>query len=730
MRRSNYISSFLLPIILLTNVATGLCQSGATLRGAVSIGDNGTPVHNVTVTILQLKRSVQTDEEGRYEFQNVPSGTYDVATHLHRVPDVIKSVKLGAGASETLDFQLHLTGVKEEVTITATGSEESSFNSIQSVTSLSAFELAQKNPVSLGEVLDHELGVAKRSFGPGSSRPVVRGFDGDRVLILQDGQRMGSLGAQSGDHGEPIDVLNLEKVEVVKGPATLLYGSNAIGGVVNAITGHEYAHKGAHGYLTGILGSNKEQLAGSGGVEFGTAHWLIWGGGGAQRTDDYKAGKDILVANSFTRSTNASAGFGYYRNKGFFSFGYTFNKNRYGIPYDLTEEDPEIVFLNPKRHSVKFTGGARELESFIESAKFSFQYNNYRHSEIELPGNEVATTFKNKTYVYDGMFDQRKAGRYSGTFGFWGLHRDFDTIGAEALAPPTTQNAFAGFALQRFDFERLGLQFGARVERNSYNPDGLRERKFTGLSVGAGMRLPTWTGGAFVVNYTHNYRAPSLEELYNNGPHPGNLTFEIGNENLKRERGDGIELGLRHSTNRVRAEFNFFYYHIKDFIYLSPTGEIDEEEALPVAIYSQDTSRFVGAEARLDVGLHRNIWLITGLDSVKAELKDSATPLPRIPPLRGRVGLEMRFKGVAITPEAILAKDQDRLFPTETRTAGYAVFNLAGSYTLTTQHIAHVFALNGFNLGDRLYQNHLSFIKDIAPEIGRGVRLTYTMRFF
>ena len=730
MRRGNFISIFLISVFLLTSVATGFAQSGATLRGTVSIGDNGILVHNVTVTILQLKRSVQTDEQGRYEFQNVPPGTYNVATHLHRVPDVVKSAKIGAGASETLDFQLQLTGVKEEVTITATGNEESSFNSIQSVTSLSAFEIAQKNPVSLGEVLDHELGVSKRSFGPGSSRPVVRGFDGDRVLVLQDGQRMGSLGAQSGDHGEPIDVLNLEKVEVVKGPATLLYGSNAIGGVVNAITGHEYAHKGAHGYLTGILGSNKEQLAGSGGVEFGTDHWLLWGGGGAQRTDDYQAGKDILVANSFTRSTNASAGFGYYQNKSFFSLGYTFNKNRYGIPYDRAEEEPEIVFLNPKRDSVKFTGGVRELESFLESAKFSFQYNNYKHSEIALPTNEVATTFKNKTYVYDGMFDQRKAGRYSGTFGFWGLHRDFDTIGAEALAPPTTQNAFAGFALQRLDFEHLGLQFGGRVERNSYNPDGLRERRFTGLSVGAGMRVPAWTGGAFVVNYTHNYRAPSLEELYNNGPHPGNLTFEIGNDNLKRERGDGIELGLRHSTNRVRAEFNLFYYNIKDFIYLAPTGEIDEEEALPVAIYSQDASRFVGAEARLDVGLHRNIWLITGMDYVNAELKDSATPLPRIPPLRGRVGLEFRFKGVAITPEAVMVKDQDRLFPTETRTAGYSVFNLTGSYTFTTQHLAHVFALNGFNLGDRLYSNHLSFIKDVAPEIGRGIRFTYTCRFF
>ncbi|MEW6128177.1 MAG: TonB-dependent receptor [Acidobacteriota bacterium] len=727
MRRSKWLNGFLIALLFLSSAPLNFAQSGAKLSGTVTIGNN-TPVHNVTVTILQLKRSVETDEDGRYVFNDLPPGTYDVVAHLHRFPDVVKNVQVGAGATATADFQLTLT-VKEEVTVTATGSDETSFNSIQSVASLGALEIAQKNPVSLGEALDNQLGVAKRSFGPGNARPVIRGFDGDRVLVLQDGERIGSLGSQSGDHGEPIDVLSVEKLEVVKGPATLLYGSSAIGGVVNAVTGHEEAHQGVHGYLTGIAGTNRSQFGGSGGIEFGTLHWLFWANGGGQRSDDYESPRGV-VANSFTRSTHGSGGFGYYKDRGFFSLNYDYNKSRYGIPFDSREEDPEIVGLNPRKQSARLNFGLRDLPSLVTSAKFTLQYNDYKHSEFDIPTGDINTTFKNKTFVYDGLFDQKKIGRYSGTFGFWGLHRDFDTIGAEALAPPTTQNAFAGFALQKFDFERFSVQLGGRVEHNGYDPDGLSARSFTGFSGAAGVRVPTWTGGALVVNYSHSYRAPSLEELYNNGPHPGNGVFEIGDENLKRERGDGIELGVRHSTGRVKGEFNFFYYNFKDFVFLAPTGDVDEEEALPIAEYRQANSRFVGAEAQLSVALHNNIWLNSGLDYVNAELTDSNTPLPRIPPLRGRVGFDFNYKGLTVSPEAVMAKDQNRIFPLETRTGGYTVFNLKGTYTLTSQHIAHVFSLSGFNLGNRFYLNHLSFIKDIAPEIGRGVRLTYTMRFF
>ena len=707
-------------------------SSTATLRGTVTLGENGQPVHNVLITILQLKRTVNTDDNGKYEFGELPRGRYDVVAHLDRVPDIVRTVDLTSGDA-TVDFQIELSGVREEVTVTATGTEQAVSSSIQSVDVLGSVELAKKSPVSLGEALDGELGIAKRSFGPGTARPVIRGFDGDRVLILQDGNRVGGLGFESGDHAEPVDVLTVEKVEIVKGPATLLYGSNAIGGVVNTISGHDSPHKGFNGYVTGLGSTNSRQGGGSGGLEFGTDKWLVWGNAGGQRSGDYDTPIGE-VQNSFSREGSAAAGFGYYPKKAFFSFNYNFNKRRYGIPFDPAEIDPEIVELNPRRHSVEFRGGFRETGTFINAGTFSVQYNNYKHAEIESLTGEIGTAFQNNTFLYQGLFDQRKTGRLSGRFGFWGLHRDFSATGEEALSPPAKQNAFALFGLETLDYERVSLQFGGRVENNRYNPEPsatrgiLPDRSFTGFSGAAGIRVGTWKNGSFVANYSHSYRAPAMEELYNFGPHPGNLAFEIGNPDLQRELGNGVDFGIRHSSNTVRFEANGFYYHIKDFIFLAPTGDV--EDGLTVAEYDQGATRYVGTEARLDTALHPLVWLNLGLDYVNAELTSDSTPLPRIPPLRGRVGLELRYKGLLLNPEVVMANHQERLFPTETPTAGYTVFNLSGSYLLAKGHAAHVISFNFFNIGDRLYRNHLSFIKEFAPEMGRGLRVTYTLRFF
>lgn len=710
-------------------------QTNATLRGTVTLGESGKPIHNVLITIIQLKRTVGTDEQGNYEFKNLPPARYQVLAHLDRVPDIVQTVVIAAGATATLDFRVELSGLSEQVTVTASGTEQAVSSSIQSVDVIGSIDLAKKSPVSLGEALDGELGVSKRSFGPGTARPVIRGFDGDRVLVLQDGNRIGGLGFQSGDHAEPINVLTVERIEIVKGPASLLYGSNAIGGVVNAITGHDSAHKGLNGYVTAVGSTNSRQAGSSAGVEFGTERWLFWANGGGQRAGDYTTPIG-QVRNSFTREGNVSAGVGYYPQKGSVSFNYQFDKRRYGIPIDPAEEDPEIVNLNPRRHSFQFNGGFREVKSFVEAGNFSLQYNDYQHSEIDSLTNEIGTAFTNKTFLYRGMFEQRKSGRLSGRFGFWGQHRDFSALGDEALAPPTIHKAFALFTLQTLDFERASLQFGGRIETNRHNPTAtdargvLPSRSFTGVSGAIGVRIPTWSGGALVANYSHSYRAPSLEELYNLGPHPGNLAFEIGDPDLKPELGDGLDFGVRHSSKRLRFEVNGFYYRIRDFIFLAPTGEVDEDENLIVAEYRQGTSRYAGTEAQVDIGLHPNIWLNLGADYVNAGIISTGTPLPRIPPLRAKVGLEIRYRGLLLNPEVVMAQDQTRLFPNETRTPGYAVFGVSGSYLIARQHAAHIISFNAFNLGNRLYRNHLSFIKEFAPEMGRGLRVTYTLRFF
>src|SRR5260370_24096553 len=289
-------------IILLLSITSFAQKSVRTIQGVVRIEPSGIAARNTVVTIAELKKSILTDESGAFRFDDVPPGKYQIIAHLDRVPDVVKTVEVTDG-NQTVNFQLTLAAVREQVTITATGSAEAVSSSYQAVNSVGALELAQKNPVSIGEALEGQLGVAKRSFGPGSGRPIIRGFDGDRVLVLQDGLRLGGIASQSGDEVEPIDILSLDRVEIVKGPATLLYGSNAIGGVGNGIPTNEVLQKGLSGYLTTFGSTNNWQAGGGAGFKYGVRNLLFFANGGAQKANDYRTPVGTVL-NSYARNAN------------------------------------------------------------------------------------------------------------------------------------------------------------------------------------------------------------------------------------------------------------------------------------------------------------------------------------------------------------------------------------------------------------------------------------------
>ncbi len=723
-------SLFFLVLTLMGGIYAQIDQSKNILRGTITIEGSTTPVRNAVVTISQLKRTAQTDETGVYEFSEIPSGKYDVVAHIDRVPDMIKTVEISEG-STTVDFQLQLNSIREQVTVTATGSAESIEDSYQSVTSVGALELAEKNSISIGEALKNQLGVANRSFGPGSGRPVIRGFDGDRVLVLKDGLRVGGIASQSADEVEPIDVLALDRIEIVKGPATLLYGSNAIGGVVNGISTNDVYQNGLSGYLTAFGGTNNWEAGGSGGLKYGFKNFLFFANGGAQKANDYQTPIGT-VRNSYARTSNFSGGAGYFADRGWLSFTYGDDWRRHGIPTEQDEIDLE--FYRERRHSYDVKGGLRRIGSFIESGDFAVRYNDYVAREFEFETDENITEFEgiatNKNFNYRANFNHRRYGKFSGTFGFSGFTRDYESVGAEAPAPRTKQNSFAVYVLERIDFERIGFQFGGRIEQNGYKPEGnLPNRNFIGFSGSLGVRVPLWEGGSFIANYQHSFRAPALEELYNNGPHPGILLFDIGNPNLDAEQSDGIDISLRHSTERVRLEGSVFYYNLRNFVFPAFTGEIDEGSNLPIVNYVQGKSRYFGTEAKLEAEIFRSLWFNAKMDYVRAELTDLNQPLPRIPPFRGTLGLDYNYKNFSVRPELILAGSQDRVFDFETPTAGYAVFNVNGSYTFIKGRTVNVFSVSAYNLTNKLYRNHLSFLKLIAPEIGRGVRVNYTLRF-
>lgn len=720
-------------VVILFSASLAWAQSAApsgVIKGTVVLQPSGTAARNALVTVVELNQSVLTDANGAFAFDRVPAGKYQVVAHLDRVPDVVKSITT-TGADQTIDFELTLAPVSEQVVVTASGSAEALGSSYQPVAAISALELSQKNPLSIGEALEYQTGIAKRSFGPGSGRPIIRGFDGDRVLVLQDGLRLGGIASQSADEVEPIDVLNLDRVEIVRGPATLLYGSNAIGGVVNGISTNDVYQRGLSGYVNTFGGANNRQLGGSGGFKFGVNNFMFFGSGGGQRANNYETPAGTVL-NSYARTGAFTGGAGWFPRKGWLLFNYAYDRRRHGIPVEPDEVDFE--FLKERRHSFEIRSGLRNGRSFIEGGDFAVRYNNYKVREFEFESDENVTEFDslatNKNFNYRANFNQRRSGKFSGTFGFSGFTRDFLSVGEEAPAPHTKQNSFAAYVLERVDLDRIGFQFGGRLEQNGYKPVGnFRPRNFVGFSGSAGARVRLWHGGSFVANYQHSFRAPALEELYNNGPHPGIRSFDIGNQDLNPEQGDGLDLTLRHRTGRLHLETGGYFYNIRNFVFTAFTGQTDVKSDLPIIRYEQGTSRFAGVEASLEARLVPALWLNGKVDYVRAALTALNKPLPRIPPMRATIGLDWRYRALGVRPELVLVNKQTRLFDNETPTAGYGLVNVDGSYTFVTHRVAHIVSLNGSNLTNKLYRNHLSFIKEIAPEMGRSLRLSYMMRF-
>jgi iron complex outermembrane receptor protein len=740
-----------------------------TVTGKVTFQSTGAPVHGATVIIIGARRTTTTNEEGTFTVANVPPGAYEVVAQREHFSAARKSVIVSAGQTATVDFSLALETVHETLTVTASAAGTSTtFESFNAITSLDGVELARNIGTSIADALTTVPGVSKRSFGPGSGRPIIRGFDGDRVLIMQDGVRTGDLSSQSGDHGVSIDSGGLDRLEVVKGPATLLYGSNAIGGVVNAISPQDAFRVspfvGSLGGLTFDASSADEAVGANGSVQYGKGGWTVWAGGGARRSGDYET-PEATIENSASRLQNGRAGFGYVGERMFFSAGTSIEDGRFGIPFaglfhhhhEDGGEEPEgeehdaQVDISSLRKNVRADFGLRNLASaFVDTVKLTFNYTDYNHDELEIEDGveAVGTQFTNNTMSLRAELEQKRRGRLTGRMGGEWFRRDYDATGEEALAPKTQQDSLAGFVYEEMGFDRFRLQFGARVEHTRYDVgarpevehDGegdagheheappVRDRSFTAMSGSFGVHANLGTSGAFVVNLSGASRAPALEELYNFGPHVGNLAFEVGNPELDIERTLGIDVSLRSRAQKVQGELNLFAYNISNFVFLDLHDE--ELDGLREADFVQADARFIGVEASGSVDLHERLHLHAGASYVRASLTDSSEALPRIPPLSARIELDMPFGDFKVGPELVLTAAQNRVFRNETTTDGSAVLNLNATYLVARGHATHTVALKAYNLTNETWRLHTSFIKDLAAEMGRGVKLTYSVKFF
>jgi iron complex outermembrane receptor protein len=722
-------------VLALTGTRPAHGQDTGSIEGRVELaGGVVQPVQGAVVSLPGLGRVAITDASGGFRFNRVPVGMVEIFVQRGNARSERRSVEVSAADTTRISLVLAIAHVLEAITVTGNPrGQTTALEAFGALTSISSRDLAERMGGSLGETLDGTPGVAKRSFGPGSARPIVRGFDGDRVLIMQDGLRTGDVSSQSGDHGVLTDPAALKRVEILKGPATLLYGSNAVGGVVNAISYHDFTHEippdGTSGFITLDGATGDERVGGNFEVQYGQDGWLVWGGGGARRSGDYDA-PDGAVENSATRMERAGFGGGRHWESGFLDGSIELNQGRYGVPFAAAfegEPDGPGIEIDADRRVFRINGGLRNLTGFLEDAHAHLTYIDWSHSELE--GEETGTTFSNESLVFRAEANQQQQGSWTGTFGVWGQARSFEAVGEEALSPPVDQFSFAAFALEEVDLGATRLAGGIRLETNRYDVGGgLPDRDFTGVSGSLGLNVGLVDGAAFYSNVSRSHRAPALEELYNDGPHLGNLTFEEGDPDLRNEITTGLDAGVRLQSDALNLEAGAFFYDIARYVYLAPTGEM--EDGLPVGRYVQGDARYLGLEASADVRVTESLRLLVGFDFVRADLTETSEPLPRIPPLRGRLGLDLHLKGLDIRPEVTFTAEQDRVFGLETVTAGHALFNLVASYTILGGSRQHMISLRVRNIGDELYRNHSSFIKDLAPEQGRSAQLTYSVRFF
>ena len=322
-------------------------QETGTLRGTVTLVENGGLVDGAVILVLGTGAFAFTDE-GAFEFTNVPVGSYVVTAERERLTAGRRTVTVSAGETATVDFELRLSPVREEVNVTAeaTVGAEATLQAFNAVTTLDSFEIARESPNSIAEALENEPGIANRSFAPGSSRPIVRGFGGDRVLIIEDGIRTGDLSSTSDHHGVTIDPNSAERIEITRGPATLLYGSNVVG-LINVITPHaayrnlltppesygDTLRDGTRGQVGADVGTANSQTGTYANVQHSQGRLLYWGGGGYRQAGDYDT-PEGSVFNSATELANARAGLGYFGERLFASGGLTFEDSRFGLPFE------------------------------------------------------------------------------------------------------------------------------------------------------------------------------------------------------------------------------------------------------------------------------------------------------------------------------------------------------------------------------------------------------------
>ena len=652
---------------------------------------------------------------------------------------------------------------------------------------VSGMQLQRESAGQVGDILASQPGVEASGFAPGASRPILRGFGGDRVRVLIDGIGTIDASGASDDHAVAADPLIAESIEVLRGPAVLLYGSQAIGGAVNVITKRippgipdEPFHLDVLGGLDSATGLWE------GGVSLDTKltdNIVFHVDGSYRNTDDieipsFAASDDLradlladaaeeeeegefeeaeelreaanisgTVPNTYTETWSAGTGFAVFSGESNFGVSFDYYDTSYGVPgapgvghhhhaeeeHDEDdhgeEEGEEAVSIGLRRYRADFRANIDLGDGFFDSVQSRIGYSDYTHTEFE--GAEVGTVFEVQGVEGRVELVQSRRGNWNGATGAQFSAQDFVATGAEAYIPPNNVETFAFFTLQEFYFGSFELEAGARYENTQIEASTLRqERSFDTFSASVGGGFTLFDDFRAGLNVSRTQRAPTAAELFAEGPHIATQQFEIGDPTVGKESSWGAEGYVRGEIGEVKVNASVYRNWFGDFIYLAGTGE--EEDELPVFAFMQQDADQWGAEAQITFPLveGRDFSLLGDLRGAYTRVEfDDGTDAPRIPPLSLYGALEGRWDHFDLRGEVEWYDSQTDVAPFETPTDGFTMVNASLGWHPFEGRENLTLIAQVENIFDAEGRHHTSFTKEFVPMTGRNFKLTARASF-
>ncbi len=634
----------------------------------------------------------------------------------------------------------------EKVIVTAAPfANRDELQSVQPGVVVSRDTLARERAASLGDTLAGQTGIQSSSFGPGASRPIIRGLDGPRIKTTENGMGSADVSTISPDHAVSSETLGARQIEILRGPATLLYGSGAIGGLVNVVTDRiPQSHTERTRLIADTRFSTAERTREIGAQLRTSAGSLAFTGEFSDRkTGDVDTANSGRLANSDTASRNGSFGASLISSNGFVGVGINRFESNYGIP------SPDATRIELARDRIDALGEFNDVMG-LERIRFSASNNRYEHAEIESDGN-VGTVFSNRSTGARLDLQTRPVSGWRTVVGADVESSKFSAVGDETIVPLTQTRSHALFAATERALGPGRIEIGARLERVVHTPEeasALPRRSFSLGNGSVGYQWQLSRDSAITASFTHAERAPAIEELYSNGAHIATLTYDVGNAALTRERSQNLDLSYKLQRGAWRVNASLFRNTVKGFVYgasvdengdgladhVNEEGEIEDGAELLKRQFRNVDARFTGAELSAAFAPTQGFGFAVMADTVRGVITSTnGGNLPRMSP--SRIGGKLTWRGGAanawyVDLGATHTFAQNNVASFESETAGFTRVDATARYRWTLGANRHAdFYIVGKNLTNRDMRVHTSFLKDFAPLAGRSVFAGVTMAY-